>query len=61
MLLQYLVEDLEKETKGNLNVEINKIEYDSNKIESKDIFVAVKGFKEDGHEYIDDAIKKLLL
>lgn len=56
MLLQYLIEDLEKEVKGNLNLEINKIEYDSNKIEKNDVFVAIHGFKTNGHEYIVDAI-----
>ena len=57
MLLQYLVEEIEKETKGNLNIDINKIEYDSNKIEKGDLFVAIKGFNEDGHNYINDAVK----
>lgn len=56
MLLQYLLEDIEKETRGNLNIEINKIEYDSKKIEKGDIFVAIKGFKTNGHEYIIEAI-----
>ena len=27
MLLQYLVEDLDKKTSGDLNININKIEY----------------------------------
>jgi len=58
MLLQYLVEEIESKTKGNLNVDINKIEYDSNKIEKGDLFVAIKGFSEDGHQYIQDAIDK---
>ena len=56
MLLQYLVEEIEKETKGNLNLEINKIEYDSKKINEGDLFVAIKGYKENGHEYINEAI-----
>lgn len=57
MLLQYLVEEIEKETKGNLNIDINKIEYDSNKIEKGDLFVAIKGYKQDGHNYINEAIQ----
>lgn len=57
MLLQYLVEEIEKETKGNLNIEINKIEYDSKKIGKGDLFVAIKGYKQDGHEYINEAIQ----
>ena len=56
MLLQYLVEEIEKETKGNLNIEINKIEYDSKKIEKGDLFVAIKGYETNGHDYISEAI-----
>ncbi len=59
MLLQYLLEDFEdKEVIGNSDVKINKIEYDSKKIESGDLFVAISGLKEDGHDYIEEAIKK---
>ena len=58
MLLQYLLEDFEdKEVIGNSDVKINKIEYDSKKIESGDLFVAISGLKEDGHDYIEEAIK----
>ena len=56
MLLQYLVEDIEYSTKSDLNIEINKIEYDSKKIGKSDVFVAIKGYKEDGHDYISEAI-----
>lgn len=58
MLLQYLVEELQKETKGSLNVDINKIEYDSKKIEKGDLFIAIRGYEEDGHKYISEAIEK---
>ena len=59
MLLQYLLEDFEeKEIIGNSDVKINKIEYDSKKIEDGDLFVAISGLKEDGHDYIEEAIKK---
>lgn len=59
MLLQYLVENLEdKEVIGDLNISINKIEYDSKKIEKGDLFVAINGLKEDGHEYIKEAVDK---
>ncbi len=61
MLLQYLIEDLGDRVvniKGSTNIEINKIEYDSNKIENSDVFVAIKGFSQDGNEFIKDAIEK---
>jgi len=59
MLLQYLVENLEdKEVIGDLNITINKIEYDSKKIEKGDLFVAINGLKENGHDYIKEASDK---
>lgn len=57
MLLQYLLENLTNvEISGDTNKEINKIEYDSKKIEKNDIFVAINGFKDNGIKYIDDVI-----
>ena len=57
MLLQYLIENLTtNEVIGTTNVEIGKVEYDSKKIEKKDVFVAVKGYEKDGNDYIDEAI-----
>ncbi|PAB58824.1 UDP-N-acetylmuramoyl-L-alanyl-D-glutamate--2,6-diaminopimelate ligase [Anaeromicrobium sediminis] len=46
------------DTSGDLNVEINNICYDSRNIKEGDLFVCVKGFKVDGHKYIDSVIKK---
>ena len=43
---------------GNLDVEINNISQDSNSIEPNDLFIAIKGFKVDGHKYIPQAITK---
>lgn len=59
MLLQYLIENLtDKEIIGDTNIDINKIEYNSQKIEKNDIFVAIKGYKENGNDYIKEAIEK---
>ena len=59
MLLQYLLENLTNvKVSGQTDKEINKIEYDSKKIEKNDIFVAISGYKEDGKEYIQEAIDK---
>ena len=58
MLLQYLIENLdEKEVDGDVNISVNKIEYDSKKIEKGDLFVAISGLSDDGHEYINEAIE----
>ena len=37
--------------KGSLDIEVSKIESNSQKIESGDMFVAIEGFDEDGHKY----------
>lgn len=59
MLLQYLLEEIEtKKIEGKTDIEIGKIEYDSKKISKLDLFVAIDGFKENGEEYIDEAIKR---
>ncbi|UCG63088.1 MAG: UDP-N-acetylmuramoyl-L-alanyl-D-glutamate--2,6-diaminopimelate ligase [Candidatus Zixiibacteriota bacterium] len=43
---------------GNPEVEIENIEYDSRRIEPGGLFVAVKGFKVDGYNYVAQAVKK---
>lgn len=43
---------------GDKDIDINKIEYNSTKISDGDMFVCIRGFKTDGHKYINDAIKK---
>lgn len=59
MLLQYLIENLtDKVITGDTNIDINKIEYNSQKIEKNDVFVAIKGYKEDGNDYIKEAVEK---
>ncbi|MFW2487630.1 UDP-N-acetylmuramoyl-L-alanyl-D-glutamate--2,6-diaminopimelate ligase [Clostridium chromiireducens] len=46
-----------KVVKGDIDVEINKINYDSRKVKNLDIFVCIKGYATDGHRYIDKAIE----
>ena len=43
--------------KGNLDIEIEGIERDSKNVKKGFLFVAIKGFTVDGHEFIGDAIK----
>ena len=43
--------------KGNLDVNVTKIECDSKKINQGDMFVAIKGYDNDGHEFINEAIE----
>lgn len=42
--------------KGSTDVAVNKIEFDSRKVELNDVFVAIRGSLSDGHNYIDKAI-----
>ena len=43
--------------RGNLDIEIKGIAKNSNEVEPGYIFVAIKGFTEDGHDYIEKAIE----
>ncbi|MGI6584638.1 MAG: UDP-N-acetylmuramoyl-L-alanyl-D-glutamate--2,6-diaminopimelate ligase [Gracilibacteraceae bacterium] len=44
--------------KGDPDVEISGITYDSRKAKKGDLFICVSGFKYDGHSFIDDALGK---
>ena len=57
MQLRDLLKDIEiiKAVAG-LGTEIRNVRYDSRKVEPGDLFVAIKGFESDGHDYISQAI-----
>jgi UDP-N-acetylmuramoyl-L-alanyl-D-glutamate--2,6-diaminopimelate ligase len=42
--------------KGPTDIAVNKIEFDSRKIELNDVFVAIRGSLSDGHTFIDKAL-----
>ena len=59
MNLKSLLVGLENiKARGNLDIDIREIQNDSRKVEQGDMFVAIKGFVSDGHQYIEDVIKK---
>src|SRR3989339_1549125 len=59
MNLKMLIKDMEiKEMTGITDIEITGIAYDSRKVKAGDVFVAAKGEKCDGHDFISDAVKK---
>ncbi|WP_179343744.1 UDP-N-acetylmuramoyl-L-alanyl-D-glutamate--2,6-diaminopimelate ligase [Winogradskyella ursingii] len=42
---------------GSTSIEVNKVEFDSRKIESNDVFVAISGTINDGHKFIEQTIE----
>ncbi len=44
--------------RGNLDIEINNLDKDSRKIEEGSLFIAIKGFDVDGHDYIEKAVEQ---
>ena len=44
--------------RGNLDIDITHLDKDSRNIKENGLFVAIKGFSEDGHEYVETAIKQ---
>ncbi|MBS7233190.1 UDP-N-acetylmuramoyl-L-alanyl-D-glutamate--2,6-diaminopimelate ligase [Flavobacterium psychroterrae] len=42
---------------GSTEIDIHKIDFDSRKIETNDVFVAIRGSLSDGHDYIEKAIQ----
>ena len=48
----------EKEVFGPQDVEIREIAYDSRRIKKDSLFVAIKGFRTDGHRFINEALLK---
>lgn len=58
MKLISILEDIDyKLIAGDVNVEINSIQYDSRKVKNNDVFIAIRGFSTDGHNYIEKAIE----
>ncbi|MFM7018885.1 UDP-N-acetylmuramoyl-L-alanyl-D-glutamate--2,6-diaminopimelate ligase [Flavobacterium sp.] len=42
--------------KGSTDIAVNKIEFDSRKVQENDVFVAIRGTVSDGHDFIEKAI-----
>ncbi|MFN4227230.1 MAG: UDP-N-acetylmuramoyl-L-alanyl-D-glutamate--2,6-diaminopimelate ligase [Candidatus Ratteibacteria bacterium] len=59
MKLKELIKDIKKKKVFNINnFEVKGIAYDSRKIQENYIFVAIKGTKQDGHNFVNDAIER---
>ena len=59
MLLKELIKEIENlDIRGSTNIKVNNVSKNSNEIKPGDLFVAIKGSKADGHDFINDAIIK---
>lgn len=59
MKLNLLLQEItDKKIIGSDNISVANIQFDSRKVECGSLFVATKGTASDGHDFIDDAIKK---
>ncbi|BAF60047.1 UDP-N-acetylmuramyl tripeptide synthase [Pelotomaculum thermopropionicum SI] len=59
MLFRELLEAVEADAAGgDLNAVVEGIAYDSRQVRPRFLFVAIKGFRADGHEYIGEALER---
>jgi len=59
MLLAELLKGVEvKRISGSTDITIQKIEYDSRSVSANNLFVAIRGFEKDGHDFIPEAVKE---
>ena len=57
-LLDSLKDVNHKKICGNSEIEIKNISINSGDINEGDLFIAIKGFKFDGHDYIKEAVSR---
>ncbi|MDR1774511.1 MAG: UDP-N-acetylmuramoyl-L-alanyl-D-glutamate--2,6-diaminopimelate ligase, partial [Clostridioides sp.] len=46
------------DTRGNIYIDIDNIQYDSRKVNDSSLFICIRGFKSDGHKYIENAFRR---
>lgn len=59
MNLNKLIETIEPlQIIGNFDPEITSVEYDSRNVQTGTLFVCIRGYRSDGHTFIEDALEK---
>lgn len=59
MNLEYIIDNYKvNNIKGKRDIDIKDIKNDSRKIEKGDMFIAEEGYTVDGHDYVDEAMKR---
>lgn len=59
MKLNKIINELEVVgIKGDINIDIDKLVYDSRHVEENTLFICIRGFNCDGHKYIESALEK---
>ena len=59
MKLETLLEKLQYDmVKGTVSVDVERVIYDSRKVQSGDVFVCISGAKRDAHDFIGDVVRK---
>ena len=56
--LEHIIRNIPCKIMGEKDITINKISFDSRKIEPGDMFIAVRGTQVDGHKFIEDVTGK---
>lgn len=56
--LKHIIAEMPCQITGNPDISVNRVIFDSRRIEKDDLFVAVKGTQVDGHDYINSALEK---
>ena len=57
MILSEILEGIPCEIRGNQDLEIADLQYDSRKVKSGDLFFCIAGFEQDGHQFAPGAVK----
>lgn len=57
MRLKEIIKGIDCESKGNVEVEVKEIQFDSRRVSQGTVFVAQRGTKVDGHDFIDSAVR----